>query len=67
MAERIYVDGLSLKYKLARLLWEAVYLCAYRWLPKPFFGRWRIFLLRCFGAMIGKGCSIAPSCRIWAP
>ena len=36
-------------------------------LPKSCFGRWRIFLLKRFGAKIGKGCSIAPSCRIWAP
>jgi putative colanic acid biosynthesis acetyltransferase WcaF len=67
MTERLYVDGLSMKLKLARVLWEIVYLCAYRWLPKPFFGRWRIFLLKCFGAKVGIGCSIAPSCRIWAP
>lgn len=27
----------------------------------------RNFILKFFGAKIGKGCSIAPSCRIWAP
>ena len=61
------MDSLSKKHKLARSLWKVVYLVAYCWLPKPFFGAWRIFLLKCFGAKIGKSCSIAPSCRIWAP
>jgi putative colanic acid biosynthesis acetyltransferase WcaF len=67
MGERLYVDTLSRRHKLARLLWNVVYLLVYCWLPKPCFGRWRIFLLKLFGAKIGKGCSIAPSCRIWAP
>jgi len=67
MAKRLYVDALPMRLKLARLLWNIVYLLAYRWLPKSCFGRWRLFLLKRFGAKIGKGCSIAPSCRIWAP
>lgn len=67
MAERLYVDTLTRRHKLARLSWNIVYLLAYCWLPKPYFGRWRIFLLKRFGAKIGKGCSISPSCRIWAP
>jgi putative colanic acid biosynthesis acetyltransferase WcaF len=67
MAKRLYVDALPMRLKLARLLWDIVYLLAYRWLPKSCFGRWRLFLLKRFGAKIGKGCSIAPSCRIWAP
>jgi putative colanic acid biosynthesis acetyltransferase WcaF len=28
---------------------------------------WRRFLLRCFGARIGKDCHIYPGARIWAP
>ena len=28
---------------------------------------WRAFLLRCFGATLGKDCHIYPGCRIWAP
>ena len=34
--------------------------------PKPFH-IWRRFLLRLFGAKIGRGSCIYPSCRIWAP
>jgi putative colanic acid biosynthesis acetyltransferase WcaF len=67
MSERLYVDALSKRDKLLRLLWNVVYYAAYRWLPKSFFGGWRIFILKCFGARIGHGCSIHPSCHIWAP
>ena len=28
---------------------------------------WRRFLLRLFGAKIGKGVNILPSCRVWQP
>ena len=28
---------------------------------------WRRFLLRVFGAKIGKGANILPSCKVWAP
>ena len=67
MNKKIYVEGLARRDKFRRLVWNLVYCLFYKWLPKPFFGRWRAFLLRSFGASIGKGCSIAPSCRIWAP
>lgn len=28
---------------------------------------WRAFLLKLFGASIGKGCAIHPTVRVWAP
>jgi putative colanic acid biosynthesis acetyltransferase WcaF len=67
MTERLYIDVLTRRLKLVRLLWIFVYYLAYRWLPRLGFGWWRVFILKCFGAEIGKGCRIAPSCRIWAP
>ena len=30
-------------------------------------GWWRVFLLRLFGAKVGKLCTVLPSVRIWAP
>ena len=52
--------------KLGRLLWGAAWLLLFR--PSPSFLRgWRRFLLRCFGARIGRGAKILPSARIWAP
>lgn len=29
--------------------------------------KWRIFLLRCFGAKVGTGCVLKSSCEIWQP
>jgi len=56
----------SLLNKIGRVLWGIVWLILYRPSPKIFYG-WRRFLLRMFGAKIGKGCCIYPSAKIWAP
>jgi putative colanic acid biosynthesis acetyltransferase WcaF len=56
----------SLGNRLARLLWGAVELSLFRFSPKPLHG-WRSFILRCFGAKIGKGVHIYPRVKIWAP
>ena len=62
----VYGDPLSLRNKMARALWNAVWLLLYR--PSPvLLHSWRRFLLRCFGARIGVGARPYPSCRIWAP
>ncbi|KAF1700349.1 putative colanic acid biosynthesis acetyltransferase [Pseudoxanthomonas suwonensis] len=62
-----YVDTLPASDKLRRLLWELVWLLAFRPTPRWALHGWRRLLLRLFGARIGPGCRIAPSCRIWAP
>ena len=56
----------SFRNKLARVLWGVVYLLLFRPSPKILHG-WRRLLLRLFGAKIGKGAHVYPSCRIWAP
>jgi len=56
----------SWRNKLARLLWGVVWTFLYRPTPK-WFHAWRRFLLRCFGAKIGRGTFPYPSARIWAP
>jgi putative colanic acid biosynthesis acetyltransferase WcaF len=56
----------SLSNKLGRVLWGIVWLLLYRPSPKIFHG-WRRFLLRLFGAKIGKGVHLYPSAKIWAP
>lgn len=53
--------------KLRRFVWEVVWLLAFRTTPRWALHGWRRFLLRSFGAEVGAGCRIAPSCRIWAP
>lgn len=65
-----YKNRHSVKSKVARALWNAVYWVLFR----PSFDKfvllekWRIFLLRCFGAKIGtKTHSIYSTTIIWAP
>lgn len=56
----------SLENRLARVLWDVVYLIFFRYSPKPFHF-WRSFILRIFGAKVGRGAHIYPKVRIWAP
>ncbi|MGJ8761390.1 MAG: putative colanic acid biosynthesis acetyltransferase [Polaribacter sp.] len=62
-----YQNKLSVKNKLARLLWFFVWNLLFRPFSMPFFKKWRIFLLKIFGARIGKGCKVMASVKIWAP
>lgn len=67
MGYTAYVDTIPLRNRVARLIWGVVWALLFR----PFAGRlfryWRVFLLRCFGAKIGKRCSIYANTHIWAP
>ncbi|WP_165431115.1 colanic acid biosynthesis acetyltransferase WcaF [Atlantibacter hermannii] len=47
-------------------LWWAVQKTLFAWSPQIFY-RWRVFLLRLFGAKIGKGVMIRPSVKITYP
>lgn len=61
-----FKSELSLGNKIARVLWALVWLTAFRPSPRPFFF-WRRFLLRLFGARIGRGVRVYGSARIWLP
>lgn len=74
-AQSITADGIadpylrpafSLKNRLLRLLWNAVWLLLYRPSPRPFHA-WRSLLLGLFGATMGPNCHFYPASRIWAP
>jgi putative colanic acid biosynthesis acetyltransferase WcaF len=52
--------------RVARLLWHIVFNTFFRYSPKPFHS-WRAFILRLFGAKLGKGVHIYPNVKIWAP
>ena len=56
----------SFKNRLYRFIWIIVYVLLFKFSPRPLHW-WRSFLLRLFGAKIGKGCHIYPKARIWAP
>lgn len=56
----------SLRNRLGRVIWSVVYVVLFKYSPKPLHG-WRNFLLKCFGAKIGKGVHVYPKVKIWAP
>jgi putative colanic acid biosynthesis acetyltransferase WcaF len=62
-----YQDDLGFKNKFLRGVWGLVWFFFARANPRIGFNCWRIFILRLFGAKIGKGCKVAASCRVWAP
>jgi putative colanic acid biosynthesis acetyltransferase WcaF len=57
---------INTKNRIGRLLWRVTWLLFYRPTPRFMHG-WRCFLLRLFGARIGRKVHPYPSCRIWAP
>jgi putative colanic acid biosynthesis acetyltransferase WcaF len=56
----------SLQNRMARALWNVVQATLFRWSPRPLHG-WRSFLLRTFGAKVGRGVHVYPGAKIWAP
>jgi putative colanic acid biosynthesis acetyltransferase WcaF len=60
------IPAFPLSDRLLRAVWGIAYVTFFRLSPRPFHA-WRAFLLRCFGAKIGKQCHIYGRARIWAP
>ena len=56
----------SVRNRLARSLWNLTYVLLFWPTPRPLHA-WRSFLLRCFGARLGRNCHIYSRCYIWAP
>lgn len=56
----------TLTNRLRRLLWIVSWALLCRWTPRPLHA-WRVFILRIFGAKIGRGNAIYPNVIIWAP
>ncbi|QKG72418.1 DapH/DapD/GlmU-related protein [Erythrobacter mangrovi] len=52
--------------RLARVVWQACWLVLARWTPPPLH-RWRVLLLRLFGARVGRGCRVHASVQVWLP
>lgn len=62
-----YIDTIPKKDKFKRLLWKIVSLILFRPFTLPFFNLWRVFLLKIFGAKIGKGSIVYASAFIPSP
>ncbi|MEO8404424.1 MAG: putative colanic acid biosynthesis acetyltransferase [Chitinophagaceae bacterium] len=56
----------SLKNRVGRVIWNMVYIVFFRLSPAPLH-TWRAFLLKCFGAKVGKGVHVYSRVKIWAP
>ena len=56
----------KLRNRIARALWKLIWLFFFRLSP-PNFHQWRCWILRRFGARIGKNCHIYSDVVIWAP
>lgn len=61
-----FKSQLSVANRVGRAMWGLVYLFLFRPSPRPLHV-WRVFLLRLFGAKLGKGVRVYGSARIWAP
>jgi putative colanic acid biosynthesis acetyltransferase WcaF len=56
----------TLRNRLARGVWSVACALLFRPSPRPLHS-WRAWLLRCFGAKLGRDCHVYPRARIWAP
>ena len=56
----------SLRNRIIRVIWGIVVVLFFKYSPKPFHA-WRAFLLRIFGAKVGRGVHVYPGVKIWAP
>lgn len=62
-----YRNGHGGGNKLRRLVWEVVWAVLFRPTPRWCLNGWRCFLLRAFGANIGRGVRIQGGAKVWQP
>ena len=63
-----YKNRHSIGSKIARVMWNVVWLLLFRPTPRGnLFRPWRILLLKIFGAQVKWSSNVLPSCRIWQP
>jgi putative colanic acid biosynthesis acetyltransferase WcaF len=62
-----YNHSFSLKNKISRLLWNIIRLIVFRPFGSRFFKKWRVLVLKCFGAKIEWSSHVYSSVKIWAP
>ncbi|MGV8095619.1 MAG: hypothetical protein AB2L24_27535 [Mangrovibacterium sp.] len=62
-----YRNHFSVWNKMGRMIWNITWLILFRPFFPGVFGRWRIFLLKCFGARLEWTSSVYSTTKIWAP
>lgn len=62
-----YDFSFGLKNKIKRFIWNIFYWFLFRPFNLVLFKGWRAFLLRLFGAKVGKNANVYASVKIWAP
>ena len=62
-----YSHSFSIKNKISRLIWNLIRLVLFRPFVSRLFKKWRVFILKCFGAKIEWSSHIYASVKIWAP
>lgn len=62
-----YKTRFSRRNKFYRLVWNITRILLFRPFGTRFFNKWRIFILRCFGARIADHSVVYSSARIWMP
>jgi len=62
-----YQNALSRKNQIARYIWTIVWTIFARPIPRSMLNGWKIFLLKMFGAKIGKHSVVYSSATIFAP
>ena len=63
----MYQNKLTLGNKFYRLAWTIVRVLVFQNIPGKLLNNMRVLILKGFGAKIGKGSGIYPSCVIWSP
>jgi putative colanic acid biosynthesis acetyltransferase WcaF len=62
-----YKNTLGLRHQLVRVIWNLVWTLLARPLPRSFGNKWKVFLLRLFGAEIHSTATIYSSVRVYYP
>lgn len=62
-----YNHSFSFKNKISRLVWNLFCLILFRPFASKLFKKWRVLVLKCFGAKVEWSSHIYSSVKIWAP
>lgn len=62
-----YENHLGRKHQLIRLVWSITWALCASWMPRSLGSGWKRFLLRIFGAKMGKNSNVYSSTKIYYP